>query len=212
MVDTTQVVTAPAQREPPPRKMTYEEFLDWCDEDTWAEWVNGEVQMVSPASTRHQALASFLDAVLRAFIETHNLGVILPAPFSMRLPNVPSGREPDLLFIANEHHDRLKETFLDGPADVVIEIASPESRLRDRGAKFAEYEMDAVPEYWLLDPEEQRADFYRRAEDGRYQRVSIPGDGVYSSEIIAGFWLRVEWLWQDPLPKVVDVLRELKVI
>ena len=212
MVDTTQVVTAPAQREPPPRKMTYEEFLDWCDEDTWAEWVNGEVQMVSPASTRHQALASFLDAVLRAFIETHNLGVILPAPFSMRLPNVPSGREPDLLFIANEHHDRLKETFLDGPADVVVEIISPESIGRDRGDKFVEYEAGGVAEYWLIDPERQQAEFYHLGADQRYHSMGMGNNGTFRSQAISGFWLRVEWLWQDPLPKVVDVLRELKVI
>lgn len=30
-----------------PKKMTYEEFLDWCDADTLAEWVAGE-----PAITR----------------------------------------------------------------------------------------------------------------------------------------------------------------
>ncbi|HDN80831.1 MAG TPA: Uma2 family endonuclease, partial [Chloroflexi bacterium] len=29
--------------------MTYEEFLDWADEDTLAEWVDGEVVMYSPA-------------------------------------------------------------------------------------------------------------------------------------------------------------------
>jgi hypothetical protein len=32
-----------AKIEVPPKKLTYEEFLGWCDEDTWAEWVNGEV-------------------------------------------------------------------------------------------------------------------------------------------------------------------------
>ncbi len=33
-----------------PRKMTYEEFLAWAGEDTLAEWVDGEVEMTSPAS------------------------------------------------------------------------------------------------------------------------------------------------------------------
>lgn len=27
----------------PAEKLTFEEFLTWCDEDTWAEWVDGEV-------------------------------------------------------------------------------------------------------------------------------------------------------------------------
>jgi hypothetical protein len=25
----------------PKEKMSYEDFLAWCDEDTWAEWVDG---------------------------------------------------------------------------------------------------------------------------------------------------------------------------
>ncbi len=43
----------------PPSPMTYEEFLGWADEDTLAEWVDGEVRMYSPASKRHQAIADF---------------------------------------------------------------------------------------------------------------------------------------------------------
>lgn len=34
--------------------MSYEEFLEWADEDTLAEWVNGEIIMSSPASYWHQ--------------------------------------------------------------------------------------------------------------------------------------------------------------
>jgi hypothetical protein len=34
-------------------KMTYEEFLAWVDESTWAEWVNGEVIILTPAALRH---------------------------------------------------------------------------------------------------------------------------------------------------------------
>ena len=38
-------------------EMTYQEFLNWADEDTLAEWVNGKVIMTSPASLRHQLIA-----------------------------------------------------------------------------------------------------------------------------------------------------------
>lgn len=30
-----------------PQKMTWEKFLEWMDEDIWAEWVNGEVIVMS---------------------------------------------------------------------------------------------------------------------------------------------------------------------
>jgi Uma2 family endonuclease len=82
--------------------MSYEEFLAWCDEDTRAEWVDGEVVMVSPASDRHQDLSDFLVAVLRVYVETRRLGWVRSAPFQMRLARLARGREPDILFVRKE--------------------------------------------------------------------------------------------------------------
>jgi len=196
----------------PAGKLTFEEFLTWCDEDTWAEWVDGEVVMVSPAATKHQLIAGLLFQIMNIYAETRNLGQVLSAPFLMRLPDVPSGREPDLLFVAHAHQDRLKETYLDGPADLVVEVVSPESKARDRGEKFYEYEAAGIGEYWLIDPDRQQAEIYRLDADGRYRLLTADTEGVYRSEVIPGFWLKVEWLWQEPLPKVLDVLRELELV
>ncbi|HAF70316.1 MAG: hypothetical protein XD60_1492 [Acetothermia bacterium 64_32] len=194
------------------KKMTYEEFLAWCDEDTWAEWVNGEVIVLAPASNRHQDLARFLIQVLGIYAELKGLGVVRPAPFQMKTgPDLP-GREPDILFVAKENLGRLKATHLEGPADLVVEIVSPDSRLRDRGEKFAEYEMGGVREYWIIDPDEKRADFYVLGEDGRYERKKPDQSGIYRSQVLPGFWLKVEWLWQEPLPPVLEVLRELGLV
>jgi Uma2 family endonuclease len=115
------------------------------------------------------------------------------------------GREPDLIFVKQDHLARLKNTFLDGPADVVIEITSPESIERDRGAKFVEYEAGGVPEYWLIDPQRRWAEFYRLGEQGCYTSAFAGQSGVYRSTELAGFWLCVEWLWQDPLPDATRI-------
>lgn len=201
-----------AQIEAPTKKMTYEEFLAWCDEDTWAEWVDGEVVIVSPASLPQQEIKRLLVSVLQTYVEQHDLGTVLDAPFQMRLAELQRGREPDVLFVAKEHLNRLTETYLDGPADVVIEIVSPESGPRDRGEKYYEYEAAGVREYWLIDPDRQRAEFYRLNAQKRYDLIPLDAQGVYRSEVIPGFWLKVSWLWQRPLPRVLDVLKELKLI
>ncbi len=190
-------------------KMSYEEFLEWCDEDTWAEWVDGEVIVLSPASDRHQDLRDWLVFTLRAFAEAHDLGVVRSAPFLMKLER---GREPDVLFVAREHLARLKENYLDGPADLVIEIVSPDSIERDRGSKFVEYEAAGVREYWLIDPLRERAEFYQLDEEGFYRSVLPDAGGVYHSQAVSGFWLKVEWLWQEPLPRVLDVLRDMQLV
>jgi Uma2 family endonuclease len=193
------------QRPEPVEGMTYEEFLAWADEDTLAEWVDGEVVKYSPASKQHQLIVGFLEKVLGTFVEQHNLGVVLSAPFQMKLER---GREPDLLFVASEHLDRLKETYLDGPADLVVEIISPESVGRDRGEKFYEYARGGVPEYWLIDPQMKWADFYR-SEGNRYRAAFSGETGEYRALVLPGFWLRVEWLWQEPLPHPLRVLGEI---
>ncbi len=188
-------------------RMTFEEFLEWADEDTLAEWVDGAVILLSPAGDKHQDIVDFLVSVLRVFVQVNHLGVIRSAPFQMRLAR--SSREPDLLFVAEEHHGRIQQTYLDGPADLAVEILSPESVGRDRGEKFYEYEEAGIPEYWLIDPETQRAEFYQLDTAGRYQLAPVDTDGVYASRALPGFWLRVAWLWQDDLPPVDEVLLEV---
>jgi len=196
----------PKEKAVPPSKMTYEEFLAWADEDTLAEWVDGEVVLYRPASDQHQNLADFLIAILRPYVESRNLGWVRTAPFQMKLEH---GREPDLLYLSRDHLERLKETHLDGPADLVVEIVSWDSVARDRGKKFYEYEASGVREYWLLDHGRRWAEFYRLGRTGLYEVVFNGREGVYHSEVVPGFWLRVEWLWQDPLPAVEEVLLEV---
>ena len=127
----------------------------------------------------------------------------------MRLPSRPSGREPDLVFIAAAHADRLRETYLDGPADLVAEIVSPDSVARDRVDTLAEYEAAGIPEDWLVDPPRREATFYRLGADGRYHLTPVEPDGVYRSPALAGFPLSVAWLWQHPLPNSRIILRQL---
>lgn len=192
--------------------ISYEDFLAQSDEDLHAEWVDGEVILMSPASIRHQNLSDFLVSLMRAFVEAHKLGVVLSAPIQMKTgPNL-AGREPDILFLTREHASRLKKNHLAGPADLAVEIVSPESRLRDRGEKFAEYEMGGVREYWILDIELERADFYVLGGDGRYQRCTEDAGGIYRSQIMPGFWIRTGELWQEPLPSVLRSLAGLDLI
>src|SRR5437879_3801157 len=90
---------------PPSRCMTEEEFVAWCDEDTRAEWVDGEVVVRSPASARHSDIVGFLCVVLRCFSAARDLGRILGPEFAVRLPAQRRRRLPDLLFVSRERLD-----------------------------------------------------------------------------------------------------------
>jgi Uma2 family endonuclease len=197
------------QLKPAKLRMSLQEFLEWADEDVWAEWEDGEVIFLSPASYRTSKIVGFLATLLiGSFLEERDMGEVLTAPFSMWLPVSKRVREPDILVVLKENLDRIKKNFLDGPADLVIEIVSEDSVLRDRGTKFAEYELDGVKEYWLIDPDRERADFFVLGEGGRFERKLPDRRGFYHSAVLKGFRLNVNWLWQSPLPKVSEVLRK----
>lgn len=190
-----------------PPNSTYKEFLEWADEDTLAEWVDGTIEMTSPASLKHQEILTFLTTLIGGFVEFSDIGVIIPPPFQMKLPK--SGREPDLIFVAKNHLERLKKTFLDGPADLAVEILSPESSKRDRETKLKEYAEGKVLEYWLIDPIENKATFYHLEATNKYEVVKPDSEGKYYSRELKNFWLRPDWFWQQQLPNVQKTLLEI---
>ena len=192
-------------------KMTYEEFLDWSDEDKHAEWNNGEVLLYMTASALHQRIVIFLIRLIQGFADLNDLGEVFTAPMQIRLTK--SGREPDVFFVIKSNLDRVNEKFFAGPPDLVIEVISDESVSRDRIDKFEEYEDAGVAEYWIIDPRphRRRADFYILGADGKYQPVPLTAEGVYRSTVLPGFWLNVNWLWAEPLPKLMPTLKEIGV-
>lgn len=205
------VAEAPVETSPGKLKMTYEEYLAWAGEDTHAEWVNGEVVVFMPAKDPHQTLIGFLYEVMGLFIHIFDLGRLWTAPFELKLRPDGNSREPDLMFLAKEHLERLTPDRIAGPPDLIIEIVSDDSIHRDRVDKFDEYEAGGVPEYWILDnrPQtRQRAQFYQLGPDGQYRLIPVEADGIYRSMVLPGFWLQVGWLWEEQ-PNVLRALAEI---
>ena len=151
---------------------------------------------MSPTSWENQQLADFLTAILTHFVEAHGRGVVLSSRFQMKTSAHLAGREPDVLFLAVENRGRLHENFLDGPADLAVEIVSPDSATRDRVEKYREYEAGGVREYWVIDPEARQAEFFGLAADGRYRLLSLESDGAFRSVVLPGLWLTTGWLWR----------------
>ena len=90
---------------------------------------------------------------------------------------------------------------------MAIEVVSPDSVTRDREQKFREYEQGGVREYWLIDPGREQASFFT-LETKKFQPLAVREDGVVHSRVLEGLWLKVDWLWQDPLPPLLTVLKD----
>lgn len=214
-VATVPEVTTPAAASEQPDEqrlqMSYEEFLAW-PEEVHAEWVDGEVVVFIPPVDKHQALVGFLHILISLFVNLRSFGIVRMAPFEMRILAGKSSREPDLLFIAKENLERLTPARLEGAADLVIELISDSSVARDRADKFYEYQEAGVREYWIIDPRpgKERVDFYHLLPDGKYQAILPDAAGHYHSHVLPGFWLKVDWLWQAPLPDPLFALADIR--
>lgn len=165
------------------------------------EWVEGAVIKMTPAERVHNDILYYLYLLLGAYFELRPFGTVIGQPFVMRLPAFPKRRrEPDLLVVLKTNPHELKDTYLDGPADICIEVVSEGSVERDHGDKFQEYEKGGVPEYWIADPLRDEGRFYRLNETGRYIRQIEDADGFYRTPALPGFALHVPTLWTNPLP------------
>jgi Uma2 family endonuclease len=166
------------------------------------EWNAGEVESYKTTNNlQHQRLIGFLVALLGYFLDRDKLGEVILAGFPMYLSDDKPAREPDLMVILNDHRDRLKPTYLDGIADLVVEVVSPESDERDHGKKLLEYEAAGIPVYWLIDPLRREVDVYVLGDDQRYHRVAGLTSGV-----LHGFVLDPQILWQESLPDGATLL------
>jgi Uma2 family endonuclease len=181
-------------------RLTFEAFLQQYD-TAHAEWVDGEVIQKMPASVVHQKSSGFLFTLLRAWLEYHQLGEAHHPPLLVKLPlpnNREVAREPDIVVILNSNAGRFAQQYFEGAPDLIVEIVSPATRHTDRFLKYEEYETAGVPEYWLIDPDRQYAEFFQRDGAGLYRTAFSGSEGVYRSRVLEGFWLEVGWLWTRP--------------
>jgi Uma2 family endonuclease len=54
----------------------------------------------------------------------------------------------------------------------VVEILSPFTAHRDRGIKLDLYARRGVPEYWIVDPDDDVVDVWRFGENSGYERFA----------------------------------------
>ena len=198
-----------ATTRPPPAATTLSpwERFDALPDDTKAELIDGELVYAMPVNERHNAVQLFIQTVLSLYVVKQGLGRVFADQFEMRL-----GLQrfvPDASFVRTEHLDHVLPTRIEGPADLVVEVLSPDSAERDRGVKLRDYAAAGVQEYWLLDPETERIEVYDRQPDGTFAPLLPDRTGAIASQVLPGLRLQPEWLWPGA-GRPPDVLAALR--
>ena len=64
--------------------------------------------------------------------------------------------QPDMLIVCNE----IVKKYLDFPPELVGEILSPATALKDRHSKYSIYESQAIPYYLIISPDTEEVEIY----------------------------------------------------
>jgi Uma2 family endonuclease len=183
---------------PPGVATTYDDLVSLFGESTDGkryELFQGVLTVTPSPSTEHQRISSRIFVALHATVKDARAGEVLFAPVDV-LFDANTVCVPDLVFIAAEHADRVTARGIEGAPDLVVEILSPGTAEKDRGAKHATYGEHGVREYWIVDRDARRIERHELRE-GALQLVETLGtDDVVTTPLVPGFALVVRSVFQ----------------
>jgi len=162
-----------------PRFHSFEEYLAYDDgSDKLYELFNGELIEVPPESGFNVELATYVLLQLAPLVGYQR---VRGHGLELEVRGEPRNRFPDLAVIREDHIALLKPRntirLTMPPPLLVVEIVSPGElqRNRDYVAKRTQYENLSIPEYWIIDPQEQTVAVFTLQGD-RYVEAKILTD------------------------------------
>ena len=121
-------------------------------EDQRVELIDGVFYDMSAPAVVHQRILGELYSLLRECAEQHRMPCeVLLSPCDVRLDeDMYTMVQPDLLVMCREVSNRAIR--IEGAPDLVVEILSPSTRMKDMILKLHKYQNAGVREYWIVDP------------------------------------------------------------
>ena len=176
-------------------RFTYADYRTWPEGERW-ELVDGEAWNMSPAPTwGHQELLIILSRELGNFLKGKPCRPFI-APVDVFLPNPghdPSNTDsidtvvqPDLGVVCDR--GKITPRGVRGAPDLVMEIISPSSVLRDLNLKKELYGRHGCREYWVWDANLTWVSrFVRQAEGSWDEGLTYDSSQTAESAILPGF-------------------------
>ena len=171
---------------------TYEDYARLPDNGFRYEVIRGELHMSPSPTPKHQNAVSRLSMRMYQFVEEHKLGELFVSPIDVIIENLATPVQPDLLFIRQDNLDIIKEKYIEGVPDLIVEVLSPSTARYDRQQKFNLYVEAGVTEYWLIDPVARLVDVYVLRGAAYAHLGQFGSEDTVHSEVLDGFTVAVQ--------------------
>ncbi|MBQ7199351.1 MAG: Uma2 family endonuclease [Selenomonadaceae bacterium] len=132
------------------------------------EIIGGEKFMSPSPILGHSNIITELLTVINNYLRRNNRGRVFADNTDVHFPDG-SLFKPDLVVVTKENYSILNwKGAIYGVPDMVVEVLSPSTRVRDLTVKKDAYESNGVKEYWIVDPYMKTVDVYV-LYDGKYK-------------------------------------------
>jgi Uma2 family endonuclease len=172
------VMTVPDLWSGQDRVLTVEDMENMPDDEFRYELDDG-VLIVSPAPSRlHQLAVARLTVILSAACPA---GLVVLPGVGVNISKV-QHRVPDVAVV---RVGSVATFFEETPPELVVEVASPRTRLYDRNRKKDIYQGFGIPAYWIVEPDRDRPELtVFELRSGAYERTAhVTGNEEYRAAI-----------------------------
>lgn len=173
------------------RRWTAEEFLALPEDRRRMELIDGRIVVTAPL-IRHEEVGMRLGV---SFFQ--HLTPMGGKAFAGTVDVLVDGKnvvQPDVLMFRPEHVHRIGVERVEGPPDLAVEISSKWTKGQDRLRKRALYERFGVPEYWIVDLDENAIEAYRMGPDGYAPPVRFGRGDTVTTPLLPGWSAEIDWL------------------
>jgi Uma2 family endonuclease len=153
--------------------------MESMPDDEFRYELDDGVLIVSPApSSLHQLVMTRLTLVLSAACPA---GLVVLAGVGVNISKF-QHRVPDITVVRAESFET---TFQETPPLLVVEVASPRTRLYDRARKKDVYEGFGIPAYWIVTPDRDAPELTAfELRDGAYHMAGLArGDDRFDARL-----------------------------
>lgn len=177
-----------------PTRYLATDILDTPDDGLRYEVIDGELYVSAAPIPAHQHAVVRISSPIDRFLEERGTGLVFVAPTAVVLDEH-SGVEPDIVFVAAERRAIIGTQAIEGAPDLIVEVLSPSTRLRDLDLKLRRYARAGVPHYWIVDVDARRL-YEHHLVDGRYVLAGTHGpNGLFEPDLFPGLSIAMASLW-----------------
>ena len=176
-------------KSPPSIQWTLHDLEGLPDTSDRYEIINGDLHVTRAPRIEHQDAAGAIYAELRAWSKQSGFGKAIFAP-GVVFSEV-SAVIPDVVWVSQRRLERIVDAaghLMEAP-ELIIEVLSKSKndQKRDRETKLKLYSIEGVVEYWILNPELNQCDIYRRKQGLLQKAITLYPVDELQSPLLPGF-------------------------